>query len=140
MKKKYFNSIVKNSRNVFFVLFCVLCTSCLPLTSNGFKNIHVNYSAEQVIDVLGEPATQNEFYSKKYMVYYVHDSVFSLFFNLDQFPFVGFYPLLRTGTEYWVILDNNKVVGFGPAKRFGNNIPKALDTKNAYTLDIVGGR
>ena len=137
--KKCFNVLVKSGSSVFFVLFCFLCTSCLPLTSNGFKNIHVNYSAEQVIDVLGEPATQNEFYSKKYMIYYVHDSVFSLFFNKNVFPFIGFYPLLRTGTEYWVILDYDKVVGFGPAKQFGNNIPKELDAKSPYIIDVSGG-
>ena len=133
MREKVRRTVEKVKYIIFFV--CLFCVGCLPLTSNGFKDIHVDYSEQDVIKVLGKPSTKNEFYSKKYMIYYVHDSVFSLFFNKNNFPYVGFYPLLRTGTEYWVILDNNKVVAFGPAKRFnGSNIPKALDTKSSYII------
>lgn len=141
MKKLVSTIIIRSKYSISIILVCLFCTSCLPLTSNGFKKIKINYSENDVINIIGRPTTKNVFYSKEYMVYYVYDSIFSLFLNRDVFPYVGFYPLLRTGTEYWVILDNNKVVAFGPSKKFNSgSISRALDTKGSYIIDISGGQ
>lgn len=120
----------------FLLLLCLGLSSCFPLTSNSFKKIKVDDTEERVIKVLGRPTSKRAYYSKEYMIYYVHDDFFSIFFNMKQFPFVGFYPLLRTGQEYWVILEGGKVVAFGLAKNFGNNIPRALNS-NGVDLGIT---
>ena len=120
---------------IIIALFVAL-TACFPLTENGLKKIDVRDTKEQVVEKIGSPYTKKAFYNKEYMVYYVYDDVFDLFINQTKFPFVGFYPFLRTGKEYWVILEDNKVVAFGLAKNFGNNIPRALNARSG-TLEVL---
>lgn len=118
-----------------FIALFLLLTACFPLTENGLKKIDVQDTKEQVVDKIGNPYSKKAFYNKEYMIYYVYDDIFDLFINQTKFPFVGFYPFLRTGKEYWIILEDNKVVAFGLAKNFGNNIPKALNAKGG-TLEV----
>lgn len=121
--------------SLLLVLFFVL-SSCFPVTSNSLKKININNTEEEVIRILGKPFSKKAYYTKEYLVYYVHDSFFDVFFNKDQFPFIGFYPILRTGSEYWIIMDNGKVVAFGLSKNFGNSLPKALNNKGTM-LEIM---
>lgn len=116
-------------KKYFFSTFFLLLVACFPLTGNGLKNVNVQDAKKDVIDKIGNPYSKKAFYNKEYMVYYVYDDIFGLFFTKERFPFIGFYPFLRTGTEYWVILEDDKVVAFGSAKNFANNIPRALNTK-----------
>lgn len=111
----------------FSFVILTLLSSCFPLTGNGLKDVNFQDTKEEVIDTIGKPYTKKLFYNKEYMVYYIHDSIFDLLFSTNEFPYIGFYPFLRTGNEYWVILEDNKVVAVGLAKNFGNNIPKALN-------------
>lgn len=113
----------------FSFIICFLLSSCFPLTGNGLKDINFQDSKENVIEKIGKPYSKKLFYNKEYMVYYVHDGVFDLFFSSTEIPYIGFYPFLRTGKEYWIILEDNKVVAVGLAKNFKSNIPKALSTK-----------
>lgn len=128
----------KNMKNKMLILLSFLFVSaCFPLTGYGLKEININDDKEQVIKKIGRPYTKKSFYNKEYMVYYVYDDIFSLFFNIKRFPYVGFYPLLRTGEEYWIVLENNKVVAVASARNLNNyNIPKALDVKGG-TVEVV---
>lgn len=122
---------------LFPCMLLLLVNGCFPLTSNSLKKINVNDTEEHVSKVLGKPFSKKAYYNKVYLVYYVHDDLFSVFFNFKKFPFVGFSPLLRTGDEYWIAIEDGKVVSFGTAKNFGNNIPKALNNKGAaFTWEI----
>ena len=120
----------------FICLYLVLClTSCFPVTANGFKKIKYNDTEDEVVKILGAPYTKKNYYNKEYFIYYVHDDVFSLFFSKSRFPFIGFYPFLRTGEEYWVIFENGKVVSFGNSSNFNNSIPRAL-SNNGISVDL----
>jgi outer membrane protein assembly factor BamE (lipoprotein component of BamABCDE complex) len=119
----------------FYLLSFLFLLACFPLTSNSLNKIRVGDSREHVINVLGKQYTKKAYYSKTYLVYYIHDSFFEIFFNSKEFPFIGFYPLIRTGKEYWVIIDNDKVVSFGNANNYKNNIPKALDSKVIFEVE-----
>lgn len=121
-------------KKIFCILF-ILLSGCFPLTSNSLKKINVNNTEKQVVEVLGKPFSKKAYYNKTYLVYYIHDDLFSIFFNLKRFPFVGFSPLLRTGDEYWVIMEDGKVVSFGSASNFKNSIPRAL-TNNGSVVDL----
>ena len=119
----------------FLVLILpLLLSACFPLTGYGVKDINISDTKETVIEKIGQPYTKKAFYNKEYMGYYVYDDIFSLFLNIKQFPYVGFYPFLRTGVEYWVILEDNKVVAFGSAKNFNNNIPKSLNANGSLEV------
>lgn len=120
---------------LFSCILLILLSGCFPLTSNSLKKLNVNDNEEQVIKVLGKPFSKKAYYNKVYWVYYVHDDLFSVFFNIKRFPFIGFSPLLRTGDEYWIIMEDGRVVSFGTAKNFKNSIPRAL-TNNGTVVDL----
>ncbi len=119
-----------------FLLLILVLNACTPVTSNSLKKINTNDTEEQVKKILGNPYSKKAYYNKTYLVYYVYDDFFSIFVNLKKFPFFGFPPLLRTGDEYWIILEDNRVVAFGLSKNFGNNIPRALSTRGG-TLEVL---
>lgn len=118
-----------------FIIFILFLNSCFPLTANSLKRINVNNTEEQVVKVLGKPYSKKAYYNKEYFVYYIHDDFFSIFFNMKKFPFVGFYPFLRTGEEYWVIIEDGRVVSFGSSSNYKNSIPRALNS-NGITIDL----
>ena len=110
-------------------------SACFPLTSNSLNGIKVGDNRKHVIKVLGKPYTTKAYYSKTFLVYYVHDSLFEIFSNIKKFPYIGFYPFLRTGKEYWVVLEGEEVVSFADADNYKNNIPKALDNKVIFEVE-----
>lgn len=115
---------------LFFV--SILLSSCFPLTSNSLKKIHLNDSEKDVTNVLGKPFSKKAHYSKEQLVYYIHDDFFSIFFNLKKFPFIGFYPLLRTGEEYWIVIEEGKVVSFDSASNYRSmGINKSVKDKSS---------
>lgn len=120
---------------LFFIIL-ILLTSCFPLTSNGLKNIKINDNETEVFKKIGKPFSKKAYYNKTYWVYYVHDDLFSIFSNFRKFPFIGFYPFLRTGEEYWIIIEDNRVVAWGLSKNFGNNLPRALSSSGG-TLEVT---
>lgn len=120
---------------LFLCVVLITLVSCFPLTSNSLKKLNVNDSEKDVVKVLGKPFSKKAYYNKVYWVYYVHDDFFSIFFNFSRFPFVGFSPFLRTGDEYWVIMEDGRVVSFGSAKNFKGSIPRAL-TSNSAVVDL----
>lgn len=123
--------MLKKFVKIFFYLFLTLSVNaCFPLTSNSLKHINVNDTEKQVIKILGSPFSKKVYRNKTFLVYYVHDDFFSIFFNIKKFPFVGFFPFLRTGEEYWVILENDKVIAFGSSRNFNNGLYKSFLSKN----------
>jgi hypothetical protein len=96
------------------------------------KSIEVGDSKSEVIDKIGKPYYKMEYYTKQHLVYYMYDDLMSLFFTEDKFPYIGFYPLLRTGTEYWVIVEGDKVVSHGRKDAYigSGSITKTLNSKN----------
>jgi outer membrane protein assembly factor BamE (lipoprotein component of BamABCDE complex) len=109
-----------------YLAFLLLLSSCFPLTSYSLNKIKVGDSRSKVVKDLGRPSYHMEYYTKEHLVYYVHDDIFSLFYS-SKFPFVGFYPFLRTGDEYWVIIDGGKIVSHARAKDYRGGISRALN-------------
>jgi len=107
----------------------MLLTACFPLMSNSLNKINVGNSEEDVVMVLGKPFTKKTYRDRTFMVYYVHDSLADIFFSKDKFPYIGFFPLIRTGREYWIITEGNRVVSFGDATNYKNSIPRALNER-----------
>jgi hypothetical protein len=69
-------------------------------------------SSKEVIKVMGRSDEKKLGFGKNILVYYLHSSIFDLFFS-KNFPYIGPYPFNRTGKEYWVVLKDDKVVAFG---------------------------
>lgn len=121
--------LIFNCCFAFFLAF--LLTGCFPLTGNAIKKINVSDSKESVVGTLGKPYSKKASYNKEFYVYYIHDSLFDLFLS-SKFPFVGFYPLMRTGNEYWIIFENDRVVAFGDARNFKSDVPRSLNADRIY--------
>ena len=89
-----------------------LTTSCFPLTNKGLRELKLNDSKQEVIKVMGKPSSTSIHYNQEYLTYYIHNDFIDLFIT-GKFPFIGFYPFLRTGNKYWVILEDNKLISYG---------------------------
>jgi hypothetical protein len=99
-------------------------TSCTNIAHRHVTNdLYLGATAKEVVLVMGDgPAEKKSFGGKEVMVYYVYSSIFDLIVNWEKFPYVGFYPLLSTGQEFWIILNDNRVESFGYAKNFSNSL------------------
>jgi hypothetical protein len=116
-------SAVKRFFGVLLLTTVIGCTSVTHIhLTNRLRN---GIGKEEVVSTMGsEPAEKMAFGGKEVLVYYLHASVFDLIFNQKRLPYVGFYPLLQTGREYWIVLerDRDRVVAFGYAENFGNSL------------------
>lgn len=117
-----------------FVLSFILVAGCFPTTNVAINKIDVGMTKKQVTKVMGKPYSTNAFYNKDFFVYYVHEDFIDLFIS-KKFPFIGFYPIIRTGTEYWIVLENARVVSYGEARHFKNNVPNALSSKGMIVFE-----
>ena len=61
---------------------------------------------------MGKPSSTNIYYDKEVFVYYIHDDFIDLLFT-NKFPFIGFYPLLRTGKKHVVVLEDGHLISHG---------------------------
>ena len=116
-------------KSLFFLLSLSTLISCSVVTTNSISKVHVTDNRNEVIKKVGIPDIIKGYYNKEILVYYVHSDIFDLFIS-SKFPYIGFYPLLRTGEEYWVILEDGKVASFGSAKNYKTSIPNALKGNN----------
>ena len=103
-----------------------LLSGCFPLTNISTNKLYHKQSKDEVLKIMGKPSEKRVYYTKEYYVYYLHRDIYDLFLNKNKFPYVGFYPLLRTGKEFWVIFDNNELVSFGNKDNFKSDLPKAI--------------
>jgi hypothetical protein len=85
------------------------------------NNLDVSMTKQDVIKVMGHNDEKRLIQGDEVLVYYMHNSVFDLFFT-KSFPFVGFYPFNRTGKEFWIVLKDGKVASFGYPADFGKKI------------------
>ncbi|MDR3079288.1 MAG: hypothetical protein LBU15_04625 [Rickettsiales bacterium] len=104
----------------------LLVTAC-----TGIVHIHLTRelrggsSRGEAIAAMGsDPAEQRASSRMDVLVYYLHASLFDLVFSQRRAPFFGFYPLLLTGHEFWIVVDRNRdrVVAFGYAENFGSSL------------------
>ena len=109
----------------FLILLFFVC-GCFPLTNISTNKLHYKQSKNDVIKIMGNPTEKKIYYTKEYYVYYLHRDIFDLFINTSKFPYLGFYPIMRTGKEFWVIFDNNELVSFGNKENYKNDLPKAI--------------
>lgn len=123
-------------KKYFFFIFIFLLTGCFPLTYNSIKKISVSDSKKEVQRILGKPYSKKAYYNKDFFVYYIHEDFIDIFFTAKKFPFVGFYPILRTGNEYWIIFEDNKVASFGDAKNYSNSVPRALNNSGISLSEV----
>ncbi|MDR1495096.1 MAG: hypothetical protein LBI29_03635 [Rickettsiales bacterium] len=110
-----------------FVLAVVACANVnfIHLT----KELRTGDTREEVVSAMGgNPAEQKASVRMDVLVYYLHASIFDLVFSQKRAPFVGFYPLLLTGREFWIVVDRgrDRTVAFGYAEDFNNSL-KDLD-------------
>ncbi len=119
------------------ILLLLLLTSCFPLHTKVSNKLYYNQSSKDVIEKIGQPDFLQRYYSKEIYGYYVHDSIFDLFINTKKFPWIGFYPFLRTGKEFYIILDDNKVVAYGLKSNFSQTIPTLLKDNISKTSLVI---
>lgn len=119
------------------ILLLLLLTSCFPLHTKVSNKLYYNQSSKDVIEKIGQPGFSQRYYSKEIYGYYVHDSIFDLFINTKKFPWIGFYPFLRTGKEFYIILDDNKVVAYGLKSNFSQTIPTLLKDNISKTSLVI---
>jgi hypothetical protein len=118
------------SAKAFGLLLGLVVVGCTNVSHVYLTNdLTTGSTRAEAISAMGSEPTRKMASAKMdVLVYYLHASVFDLVFSPQKAPFVGFYPLLRTGQEFWVVLDRarDKVVAFGYAENFSNSL-KDLD-------------
>ena len=90
------------------IFFFSLFVNAEPYSLNKLK---YGLNKEEVVNnVFGSKPFEKKIVdsSKEIYVYYIHSSLFELFLNKEKFPYIGFYPLNRTGREYWLLFDNKE--------------------------------
>lgn len=115
---------LKSWISLIFVL--PLLNACFALTPYSFEYVVPGIDSAEVAKMVGNPYSKIILPDREILVYYVHPSALSLFIT-SHFPFIGFYPLTRTGTEYWVILQNNTVVTSGSVNELQRNLPEIVE-------------
>lgn len=97
---------MKNTNIYISILLTLFLTSCVSRTTSMTTKLQINMSKEEVIKIMGKPEEKRILNKNDIFVYYLHDSILSLIIG-STFPYVGFYPINRTGKEYWVIFNGN---------------------------------
>lgn len=105
----------KHLQILLYFFIVLILQSCGGITTTYHIN-RLNYGLDNknIVKLMGKPAEKkiiNE--NEKIYVYYIHSSVFDLFLNPERFPYIGFYPLNRTGKEFWIVLNNDELESSG---------------------------
>ncbi len=112
---------VKLYKHKLLFMFVFFLQSCFKVTTyHQTKKLYYNQDSIDIVKKLGSPTEKKIIdINKEIYVYYVYSSIFDLVLNIEKFPYIGFYPLNRTGKEFWIILNNEKLKSSGYAKDFG---------------------
>lgn len=137
------------------IILIALMTSCSPLTPYAMNDVKHNMTKQDVIARLGKPYSVKTVRDVEFLTYFVHEDVLDLFLT-NRFPFILPYPFVRTGSEYWVILENDQVIGVGSGNQdFGKtknheilffsldnlkNDAQIVDTKKVMTNKMMCGK
>lgn len=94
----------------------LLLSSCALNTNYSLNKLHYGQTKSEVINIMSAPSSKRILdQNKEIYIYYIHDSILDLFLT-SKFPFIGFYPVNRTGKEIRLYFENNeliKTVGVG---------------------------
>jgi len=97
----------------FLCLSLLLLNGCFALTPHSLNKISAGMSKEETVGIMGKPYSTKYMKGEEYSVYYLHEDVIDLFFRQNKFPFIGIYPILRTGQEYYIVYKDDVVVAYG---------------------------
>jgi hypothetical protein len=103
------------------VIAFLFLASCVGNFNFALNDLKKSLSEKDVKSIIGDSSERKLYREKDILVYYIHNSVFDLFFS-KTFPYFGFFPFNRTGKEFWVVLKDDKVIAFGYATDFGNRL------------------
>jgi len=115
-------------KKIFPLFLIFFLTSCFPTTNYSLKKLRLNDSKPMVLKIMGKPSSISMHYNKEFLVYYIHDDFFDLIFP-SKFPFVGFYPLTRTGKKYWIVLEDGHLISYGEAEYYNIDKDQRLSIK-----------
>jgi hypothetical protein len=85
------------------------------------NDLKKSMSEQEVFAIMGKSEEKKIYYDKSILVYYVHNSIFELIYSKIP-PYIGFFPFNRTGREFWIIFEDDKVIAFGYSGDFGNRL------------------
>jgi hypothetical protein len=105
-------------KKLFLPFTFLLSTACAKNFNFMTNDINKLASKQDVEAVLGRSEEKKIYQNKEILVYYLHNSLFDMILS-KNFPFVGFFPLVRTGKEFWIALENERVVAMGYIDNFG---------------------
>ena len=92
------------------ILLLLLISSCAPTSKYSLNKLYYGQSKDDVVDIMGNAYTKRILDKDKEMyIYYVHDSVLDLILT-SRFPFIGFYPINRTGKEVYLYFENDRLI------------------------------
>ena len=88
----------------------MLLSSCALNTNYSLNKLYYGQSKKEVIRIMNTPSSKRILdKNKEVYIYYLHDSILDLFLT-SRFPFVGFYPINRTGKEICLYFENNELI------------------------------
>lgn len=76
-------------------------------------------SRDDVLRIMGNPSRTFLMDGREFLVYDLSSSMSESVFGKNA-PYLGIAPLTRTGNEYYVVLENGKVIGYGDADNYRN--------------------
>ena len=97
-------------KTTIIMLFMLFLQSCSPsiCTTYSLNKLKYGLSKEEVVNsVFGSKPFEKKIVdgNKEIYVYYIHTSIVDLILT-KKFPYIGLYPLNRTGREYWLLFDD----------------------------------
>ena len=116
-------SSTHNNKIITLFSLLITLTSCQTINTNyNLNKLKYGIDKDYIINnvFMSKPVGKKIIdENKEIYVYYIHLSIFDLFFSTSNFPYIGFYPINRTGKEYWLLIDNNKgLIKSGYAKEW----------------------
>ena len=97
-------------KNLLILGVVLLLSSCALNTNYSLNKLYYGQSKNEVIRIMSTPSSKRILdQNREVYIYYIHDSLLDLFLT-SKFPFVGFYPINRTGKEIHLYFENNELV------------------------------
>lgn len=105
---------------VLFMLVFFLPSCSGIVTYYQTKGLFYGQDSKSILKAFGSPAEKKIIgKNKEIYVYYVHSSIFDMLLNSERFPYIGFYPLNRTGKEFWIVMNGGQLESSGYAGDIG---------------------
>lgn len=104
---------LKYNTILHYILLMALLTGCsLTKYPGRLKKLQTGMTVQEAVNIMGEPSAREIIKNNLVMVYHLYEDLYSHVFT-SKFPFIGFYPLSRTGSEYWLIFNDGILVAAG---------------------------